>query len=263
MTAPSVRPLQTLEEYRAAQELQRRTWGITGEGYLMPVSLMVSIQHAGGLVLGAFDDGRLVGFSMAYLGRVRGELALYSQLTAVDPGEQARGVGGRLKEGQREWARAQGLKLMAWTFDPLQAGNANFNVHRLGATSRTYLVNHYGERLDALNTGLPTDRLLVEWRVDDVARRWLGDGQLTPLVDDHDGRPRIHDVTLTADLTLRVCIPRDIAKLKDTDLALAQAWQDALRTTLPRAFSAGYLVMDFRRSEVTAHYLLRKPEEER
>src|SRR6266508_801426 len=109
MAAPAVtiRPVETVGEYRACQEVQRRAWGITEDGYVVPVATMISVQHAGGLVLGAFQGERLIGFAFGYLGRVRGRWALYSQLAGVDPGVQASGIGGMLKQAQREWARQQ------------------------------------------------------------------------------------------------------------------------------------------------------------
>src|SRR6185437_11647260 len=137
--AVTIRPVETVAEYRACQALQRQAWGIVEDGYVVPVATMISVQHAGGLVLGAFlaadggADERLAGFAFAYLGRVRGRWALYSQLAAVDDSYRALGIGGRIKQAQRSWAREQGLALVAWTFDPMQAGNANFNLRRLGA----------------------------------------------------------------------------------------------------------------------------------
>ena len=53
--------------------------------------------------------------------------------------------------------------MIAWAFDPLQAGNAHFNLARLGATAGRYVENMYGLRTDSLNAGVPTDRLIVEW----------------------------------------------------------------------------------------------------
>src|SRR5207302_3972745 len=102
-----VRDLRDADELRAAQALQRRAWGITEDGYLVPVATMSAAQKVGGLVLGAFqqDSSRLVGFSFAFLGRLRGELILYSQLTGVDPALQSTGVGRQLKYEQRRRAR--------------------------------------------------------------------------------------------------------------------------------------------------------------
>src|SRR5437899_5486318 len=100
----TVRPVETIQEYRACQEVQRRAWGITEDGYVVPVATMISVQHAGGLVLGAFipdenstGDERLAGFAFGYLGRVDGRWALYSQLAAVDESLRDLGLGAGLK----------------------------------------------------------------------------------------------------------------------------------------------------------------------
>jgi predicted GNAT superfamily acetyltransferase len=158
-----VRDVRGADELRACQALQRRAWGITEDGYVVPVATMAAAQKVGGLVLGAYNEHQaLVGFSFAFLGRLRGQLVLYSQLTGVDPDHQGTGVGRQLKLEQRRRAREAGLTAVVWAFDPMQASNASFNLAVLGATSRTYEVDLYGARTDALNAGLATDRLLVE-----------------------------------------------------------------------------------------------------
>lgn len=271
--AVTVRPVASVAEYRACQELQRRAWGISEDGYVVPVATMISVQHAGGLVLGAFiakgdPDGereRLAGFAFAYLGRVRGRWALYSQLAAVDESLRDLGLGGRLKQAQREWAGAQGLALVAWSFDPLQAGNANFNLHKLGAVCRTYHPNYFGERSDALNAGLESDRLLAEWPVDDRPRAWLSDNaHPLDLVRSAPEPAEVWDeAAATAARPLRIEIPADIAALRAHDLPLAAAWQQAVRAAFLRAFAAGYVAMDVQREDSAAgrrvSYVLRKP----
>jgi predicted GNAT superfamily acetyltransferase len=282
--AVTIRPVQTVAEYRACQEIQRRAWGITEDGYVVPVATMISVQHAGGLVLGAFEGERLIGFAFAYLGRVRGKWALYSQLAAVDPSVQSHGVGGALKLAQRAWAREQGLALVAWSYDPLQAGNANFNLHRLGAFSRTYHVNYFGERTDALNVGLDTDRLLVEWPAEDRPRPWLGeDLEPVEVIESSTSAEGMRVPLGLADAFRRLCvghgvpgneqdavnhplyleIPADIAALKARDLALARRWQQVVREAFLQAFAAGYIAMDFHRHAgpdgIRAWYVLRRP----
>src|SRR3954466_10399092 len=135
----TVRDLRGSDELRAAQELQRQAWGITEDGYVVPVATMAAAQKGGRLVLGAFDEHqRLLGFTVAFLGRLADQLVLYSQLAAVDPELQGHGMGRALKSAQRERARDVGLAAVVWAFDPLQASNAFFNLGVLGATSRTY-----------------------------------------------------------------------------------------------------------------------------
>src|ERR1700730_7176299 len=163
--AVTIRDVRGADELRACQDLQRRAWGITEDGYVLPVATMAGAQKVGGLILGAFDETYqlLVGFAFAFLGRLNGRLILYSQLTGVHPAHQSSGIGRLLKFEQRRRAREMGLAAVVWAFDPLQASNAAFNLVVLGATCRTYEVDMYGARTDALNAGLATDRLLAEW----------------------------------------------------------------------------------------------------
>ncbi len=160
----TIRRAESIADYRACQEAQRQAWGISEEGYVIPVATMVGANLHGGMVIGAFrSGGQAVGMSFGFLGRVGERICLYSQLTGVVPAYQSRGVGHALKLVQRYLARAEGLDLIAWAFDPLQAGNAHFNLDRLGAAAGRYVDNMYGERTDALNAGVPTDRLIAEW----------------------------------------------------------------------------------------------------
>jgi predicted GNAT superfamily acetyltransferase len=143
----TVRKVESVAELRACQALQRRTWGITEEGYVLPVSVMAGAGKVGGLVLGAFDPhNTLIGFTFAFLGRLNGRLILYSQLAGVDPDHQGSGIGRILKQEQRRRARELGLEAVVWAFDPLQASNAAFNLAVLGAIARTYEVDLYGPR---------------------------------------------------------------------------------------------------------------------
>src|ERR671933_2741575 len=163
-TGVSVRDVHGPDELRACQVLQRRAWGITEDGYVLPVAMMAGAQNVGGLVLGAFDANQaLIGFAFAFLGKLNDRLILYSQLTGVHPAHQSTGVGRALKFEQRRRAREMGLGAVAWAFDPLQASNAAFNLGVLGATCRLYELDMYGSRTDALNVGLATDRLIAEW----------------------------------------------------------------------------------------------------
>src|SRR3954454_8148006 len=106
----TIRPAESIDDYRACQNAQRKAWGVTEDGYLVPVATMVGAQLHGGLVLGAFlPDGEAAGVSFAFLGRIEGRLCLYSQLTGVVPGRQSAGLGFRLKAAQRDEALAAGI----------------------------------------------------------------------------------------------------------------------------------------------------------
>ena len=110
-------------------------------------------------------DGKPIAFAYAFPA-IRGGVAhLHSDMLAVLPGYQERGIGGRLKWAQREDALRAGVSLITWTYDPLQARNANLNLHRLGATAMEFLENFYGVTSSSLHHRLPTDRLLVYWNL--------------------------------------------------------------------------------------------------
>jgi predicted GNAT superfamily acetyltransferase len=263
-----VREVHGAEQLRACQHIQRRAWGITEDGYLVPVATMAGAQQVGGSVLGAYLGERLVGFSFAFLGRLRGQPVLYSQLTAVEPELQARGIGRQLKLEQRRVAARLGVDAIVWAFDALQAGNAAFNLAVLGATSRIYEVNLYGSRSDALNAGLDTDRLLAEWPVSpSPGASPEGTRQPMPASDPPDliavgpepqaphvlesylGRPR-----------LRLSIPADLRAVKAVDGGrLARAWQLAVRHAFQAAFALNYVAVGFARGPAPAYLLERQP----
>jgi len=71
-----------------------------------------------------------------------------------------------LKLFQREEALGRDIRLIRWTFDPLEMRNARFNLNRLGAICRKYLPNFYGVTSSPLHRDLATDRLLAEWHLD-------------------------------------------------------------------------------------------------
>src|SRR2546430_9685149 len=86
-------------------------------------------------------------------------------MTGVLSDYRDRGVGRMLKLYQRDEALSRGIRLIQWTFDPLELRNAHFNLNRLGAICREYLPNLYGVTTSPLHRRLATDRLLVEWRL--------------------------------------------------------------------------------------------------
>ncbi|HMB02358.1 MAG TPA: hypothetical protein VKP69_01300 [Isosphaeraceae bacterium] len=251
----TIRRAETLADYRACQAAQRTAWGITEDGYVLPIATMVGAQLHGGLVLGAFlPNGEAVGLSFAFLGRVEGRLGLYSQLTGVVPGYQDRGIGGRLKLAQRDVARAEGLALIAWAFDPLQAGNARFNLDKLGATAGRYVEDMYGPRTDALNAGTPTDRLIVAWEIEPTPRPTIAveDAKNLPRLIVAETRPDGRRIVATTNLApagpwALLEVPADINRLRALDAALADLWRLAVRQAFQAAFAAGYRAVGFLR----------------
>jgi predicted GNAT superfamily acetyltransferase len=151
--------------------LQDEVWG---RDFSVPVNITVAIAHHGGVAIGAFDTktGEMLGFVLSFVAptqykSARNGLSHHSHMAAVTERWRGYGLGARLKLAQREAVLAQGINLITWTFDPLEARNANLNVNRLGCICRVYERDLYGSMGDNLNAGIPTDRFEAEWWLDE------------------------------------------------------------------------------------------------
>ena len=165
-----IRDLTTYAEFLQVREVQCACWGFGGDEGLYPPILLTASQN-GGVVLGAFDGEKLVGYLFGFLGlhENRGPLKLCSQTMGVLAEYRGRGIAEQLKWAQRDRALKLGLKLVTWTCDPLEGPNAYLNLHKLNGIVRVYKPNVYGEHFGALNEGLPTARFLVEWWVEQLS----------------------------------------------------------------------------------------------
>src|SRR6266404_6753972 len=138
-----IRECTAIDELDSCVRLQRVVFGLP-DLEISPRRHLIVSREAGGWTLGAFDEARLVGF-VHHLGAVRGDRIFgYSHMMAVAAEYQNRGVGAQLKWAQRARALAEGRDFIKWTFEPMRARNAHFNLNRLGANIREYAVNFYG-----------------------------------------------------------------------------------------------------------------------
>src|SRR6516165_8156699 len=160
-----IRKCSALDEFHRCVELQKAIWG-ESDLETEPYVTFVVAHQTGGQVLGAFDGDTMIGFTMAVAGVRNKTPYLHSHMTGVLPKYRDRKIGRALKVFQREEALSRDIRLIEWTFDPLETRNAHFNLNRLGAIVRTYIPNFYGVTTSPLHRGLPTDRLLAEWHLD-------------------------------------------------------------------------------------------------
>jgi predicted GNAT superfamily acetyltransferase len=161
-----IRECTTLEELAACVDLQREVFALP-EIEISPVRHFVVTRNAGGFALGAFAREELVGFVLSVPAFLRGEKAFYSHMTAVRADYQGSGIGARLKWAQRNRALADGVRLIKWTFEPVKARNAFFNLEKLGAVVTHYEENFYGVDYSAdEKIGMASDRLFAEWRLE-------------------------------------------------------------------------------------------------
>ena len=184
----TIRPLHSLDEFHRCVQIAREVWA-DAELDTEPHVTYVIADHTGGQVLGAFDGDLMVGFTKAFVGLHDHTPYLHSHMAAVLPSYRDRRIGRQLKLFQREDSLRRGIRLIEWTFDPLETKNAHFNLNRLGAISRRYIPNFYGITTSPLHRGMPTDRLLVEWHLDSP-RVVAAINDLTP--GPHDCPAHIH-----------------------------------------------------------------------
>lgn len=225
MTEVIFRDLSGMAEFRAAEDLQRAVWGEGDQPD--PADLMMVIQAEGGLVGGAFVQGRLMGYVFGF--PTREPAVQHSHRLAVRAEARGLGLGVRLKLYQRDWCLGRGISHVRWTYDPLRAVNAALNIHRLGAEANTYLVDYYGE-MAGINSGLASDRLLVDWRLDSPVVAALSAGQPRP--------PRPAQA-------LGPGLPLDLEALTTADPKAAAALRDAQRVALQAAFAQGLRIVDY------------------
>jgi predicted GNAT superfamily acetyltransferase len=257
----TIRRAVTIADYRACQEAQKRAWGISDDGYLIPVATMVGANLHGGLVVGGFlPQGEAVAMSFAFLGRIEGRLCLYSQLTGVVPEHQSRGLGYQIKLFQRQVALSERIERIAWSFDPLQAGNAHFNLARLGAQAGRFVENMYGPRTDRLSAGAPTDRLIAEWELalaPPAPLSFESVSELPRMLELRDDpRQGLVPVGLCPGAPFtgaRVLleVPIDITALRSEDPATAERWRALVAQAFQLAFSKSYRAVHFVRDSST------------
>jgi predicted GNAT superfamily acetyltransferase len=155
-----IRALDTVDEVHRASQVLAEVWG--GDNGGMPPNLLRALAHSGNYAVGLYDGERMVGASVAFFAAPAAR-SMHSHITGVLPGLQSRGLGRALKQHQREWALARDVGHITWTFDPLVARNAHFNLRTLGTRVTEYLVDHYGPMDDGVNRGDETDRVIVSW----------------------------------------------------------------------------------------------------
>lgn len=235
-----IRPLSTHKELREAVKLQQEIWGFE-EIDLIPLRMFVVATKIGGQVLGAFDDKRMIAFLVAIPGvRPGGKSYLHSHMLGVLPEYRNLGIGRKLKLAQRDEALERGIDLIEWTFDPLELKNAYFNIERLGAIVRRYVVNQYGITSSQLGGSLPSDRCIAEW--------WIDTPRVRAILE---GNPALRCPT-----TEQISIPSNIGEIKFKDPERGRAIQKKASEQFLDAFSRGLAVTGFDKTEETGTYLL-------
>lgn len=242
-----------------ARDLQRTIWNITDPAFLYPADLYD--PHSGlASRLVASDNAKVIGFLLGFFGRGRqwyGQSQGFrdgqweeSQLMGVRREYRARGIAKTLKLLQREDALEQGIQVIHWTVDPLQAGNARLNFNSLGGVAVQHYMNHYPFR-NGLNL-VRSSRIGISWFVDSPRVRECISGNLGPLDYQHirrdSGTELITPVTAAQEglrgfdaqdwepggTTILLEIPTGWNSMQRENAALAEIWRNVSDDILAR-----------------------------
>jgi predicted GNAT superfamily acetyltransferase len=282
-----IQPITTAEQAQEVLRVELAAWDTDPIG-AVPVHLHMGVVKNGGVLLGAYEGGRLIGYTLGWLGLIDGhaaraaaqQLKLVSHMTGVLPEYRDRGVGHHLKLAQREWALARELALITWTYDPLESRNANLNLHRLGAVCRDYQRDVYGSMVDRVNAGVESDRFQVEWWISSrrvqarlsaegprLTRATAGAQLLNEAKTGPDGHP--YPPPQTAAPTGRrvlVEVPARIQAIRRSSRDLTAAWRYHTRALFESLFAAGYqatdLISEPDPSQPRSFYLLEQADED-
>ena len=242
--AIEIRLCETVEMFEGCVNLQHRVFDIP-EIEISPIRHFIVTMHAGGFILGAFLENKMIGFCLSVPAYLDGERAFYSHMTAVDRKYQCHGIGSRLKWKQREFALQRGVTQIKWTFQPEKALNAYFNLEKLGAEVREYMPNFYGTDYatlpDESDIEIQSDRLFAVWDLNSEKTKRLFAGE---------------SFENSVEPAAFVEITSDWNELLRTDKAGAAREQKRIRGDFQRHFSKGLVCTGFRKDKDHSGYEL-------
>lgn len=227
-----IRECETHDDFRQCIALEREVWR-DEDIDIMPIRMYMISRNCGGPTFGAFDEqGKLVGVAHMLPALVEGNIAFHSHLVSVSEAFRDKNIGFGIKLAQREHAIKAGVRMMYWTFDPLQSRNAHFNINKLGVIIRRYGINYYGQNVSTVfDAEIPSDRVVAQWWIssEHVAKTLAG------------AKPRVDEVRAT------VSIPDDISAVRASSVEAHFKWRLKNREEFQSAFAKGLIVRGFER----------------
>ncbi|GAJ38924.1 GNAT family N-acetyltransferase [Saccharococcus caldoxylosilyticus] len=249
--------IETMEQLEEMARLEAEIWGTSP----IPTHQTVTAAKNGGIIIGAFVGGKMVGFVYSFPGYENGEVYLCSHMMGIAKPFRDRGIGYMLKMKQAQEAIQRGYRKIRWTYDPLESRNGYVNIAKLGAICSQYIENCYGEMDDAFNKHLPSDRFVVEWLLESrylqergrvfSELRWTPESVVLGWRQHHndDLEPVWQKQDADHASFLFVAIPLQFQALKERNPSLALDWRYKTRAVFTRLFRDGWAVAHVIRRE--------------
>lgn len=240
-----IRKIESLAEMHEVERLQREIWGVE-DLEVYPALALKPQTEVGAILIGAFAEGRLVGFVFGFPGILDGETIIHSDMLGISEEYRSKNLGYLLKLAQRDAALERGVKRITWTFDPLQSRNAHFNFAKLGVISDRYYVDYYGVTSSFLHR-FGTDRLWVTWLLESERVKARIEGTSKPSAPDLERLPHLVRVGEDAEPITDISINerRLILEIPGELKANHEEWREATRKAFTSAIDASYVVEQF------------------
>lgn len=280
MSVIEIKQVTEVADAMQIEDVQRLAWGMD-DYEILAGRFLHALQLNGACLYAAYHGDIIVGFVFGVLGTVEdlkdridqvaaARLQIYSAIMGVLAPYQGQGIGYRLKMAQREFALRIGVRLITWTYDPLESRNGYFNMSKLGVVSHSYHRDYHGD-LGGINAGLPTDRLFVEWWITSNRVKGKMSRKRAPLSFEayvnggalpvnmagrlENGLPTPPEGYKQSDANmLMVEIPSDFQEIKQQDMPLAKAWREHTREIFEDYFDRYYLITDMVRYQKKGEY---------
>jgi predicted GNAT superfamily acetyltransferase len=262
-------PFRNMGDYKTCEDIQREVLHAKDID-VIPIPLLLTANRTGGILFGAYSSlGDMVGFIFSMLGSLQGEPAQHAYILAVRTAYRNFDVGFKLHMALRKESLKRNITRVTCAFDPMQPRNAYFVLGKLSEWAHTYEEDFYGETTCQTDRGLPTDRLLAQWDLEDpnVVRRLeagpprrdfrkeLKNTQaINQLVETAPGLLSSSPVNLNCtDSRFIFEVPYNLPEIKHRDLGIALEWQARMRKVFHHYFKKDYAATDFWVSEQEGH----------
>lgn len=257
----TLRELTTIKDLKLLGDIERNIWNTQR----LPIHQTLTAVKNGGIIIGAFEEDKIIGFSYAFAGFKDGQTYLCSHMLGMEENYRSKGIGEYLKKKQQKIAIQKGYTEIRWTYDPLETRNAYLNLTKLNGFCSIYMENAYGEMNDGLNKDLPSDRFEVQWHISSphvtkVATENYSHAVPLNKVSIDNCIPAcliVHKEKLTAEV-YSFAVPKDFQRVKTENHELALDWRMTTRDLFQDLFSAGYAAVQLIPGEYTARYIFVK-----
>jgi predicted GNAT superfamily acetyltransferase len=259
-----VKELVTFEQFDEISELQKKIWNLSERDMISTITLKALTMNYPpmGLVLGAYVDNKLTGFSICL--PTRETSTIYGLIMGVLPEFQNSEIGNFMGLKTLELCRKQNITKICWTYEPLESAHGHLYLNKWGAIVVRYQQNYYHLK-DDFNKKLPMDRFIVDCNLHSnrVIERVKKKIEMRPLEKALNLFPLADGNVFPKEKAVLVRIPADFQKLKNEKIDEAIQYRHTTRIIFEeyitkQSYFIAELISGELNGERQSYYLLEK-----